>query len=204
MPPVSPSTPRVAKKLTSAPPVEVALPFTLELEGEYFSVTFEERTFRLKDSLGLRYLARLVAEPNRELHVLALVGELSPGAPEQAADTGDAGEHLDARARETYRSRLAELKAELDEAEGFGDLVRAERAREELEWLTAELGRAVGLGGRARRSGAAAERARTAVQRRVRHALARIAEQEPRLAEFLERRVSTGTYCSFSIVPPGA
>ena len=186
------------------PPATTVLPFTLVLEGEYFSVSFEDRTFRLKDSLGLRYLARLVAEPNREIHVLALLGELSPGSPEQAVDAGDAGEHLDTRARETYGARRAELKEELDEAEAFGDLARAERAREELEWLSAELGRAVGLGGRARRSGAAAERARTAVQRRVRHALARIAEHDPRFSEFLERRVRTGTYCSFSIVPSGA
>jgi hypothetical protein len=185
------------------PPAAASVPFTLVLEGEFFSVSFEGRTFRLKDSLGLRYLARLIAEPGREIHVLALVGEVAPGAAEQAVDAGDAGEHLDARARETYGARLAELKAELDEAEAFGDLARAERAREELEWLHAELGRAVGLGGRARRSGAAAERARTAVQRRVRHAIARVGEHEARLAELLESHVRTGTYCSFSTVPHG-
>jgi hypothetical protein len=195
---------RPARALTvSASDSETPLPFTLALEGDFFSVSFEERTFRIKDSLGLRYLARLAAEPNHEIHVLALIGELSPGAPEQAVDAGDAGEHLDARARETYAARRAELKAELDEAEAFGDLGRAERAREELEWLSAELGRAVGLGGRARRSGAAAERARTAVQRRLRHAIERIAEHAPRLSALLERHVSTGTYCSFSTVPPG-
>jgi hypothetical protein len=200
----SDSVPPSTTQVVGVPPAAASLPFTLALEGEFFSVTFEGRTFRLKDSLGLRYLARLAAEPSREIHVLTLVGEVTPGAPEQAGDAGDAGEHLDARARETYAARLAELKAELDEAEGFGDLARAERAREELEWLHAELGRAVGLGGRARRSGAAAERARTAVQRRVRHAIARIGEHEPRLAELLERHVRTGTYCSFSTVPPGA
>jgi hypothetical protein len=190
-------------RTVASPPTAKSLPFTLVLEGEFFSVSFEARTFRLKDSLGLRYLARLVAEPGREIHVLSLIGEVSPGAAEQVVDAGDAGEHLDARARETYAARLAELKAELDEAEGFGDLARAERAREELEWLHAELGRAVGLGGRARRSGAAAERARTAVQRRLRHAIERIGEHEPRLAKLLEHHVKTGTYCSFASVPPG-
>ena len=209
----SSNAPKATGKLESARPAPALtvgagasatpLPFTLALEGDFFAVTFEDRTFRIKDSLGLRYLARLVAEPNREIHVLALIGELSPGAPEQAVDAGDAGEHLDARARETYAARRAELKAELDEAESFGDLGRAERAREELEWLGAELGRAVGLGGRARRSGAAAERARTAVQRRLRHAIERIAEHAPGLSELLERHVRTGTYCSFSTVPPG-
>ena len=45
-------------KLESTRPPATPLPFTLVLEGDVFSVSFEGRTFRLKDSLGLRYLAR--------------------------------------------------------------------------------------------------------------------------------------------------
>ena len=33
------------------------------------------RTFRLKDSLGLQYLVRLLEAPGREIHVLDLTGE---------------------------------------------------------------------------------------------------------------------------------
>ena len=93
----------------------------------------------LKDSRGLGKLARLVAEPGRELHALDLSGA-------SATDGGDAGEVLDERARKEYRARLAELQAELDEAEDFGDVGRAERARSEMEALTSELARAVGSG----------------------------------------------------------
>jgi hypothetical protein len=59
-------------------------------------------------------------------------------------DLGDAGVLLDARAKAAYRARLAELRAELAEAEGFNDPARAARARQELEFLVAELARAVG------------------------------------------------------------
>ena len=38
-------------------------------EGDYWSVGFEGRTARLRDSKGLQYLARLLANPGRELHV---------------------------------------------------------------------------------------------------------------------------------------
>ena len=44
--------------------------------------------------------------------------------------------------------------------------------------LGAELGRAVGLGGRSRRAGGAAERARSAVQRRIKNAIERIGEHD--------------------------
>jgi tetratricopeptide (TPR) repeat protein len=167
------------------------------LEGEYWTVTYEGATFRLKDSLGLQYLVRLLEQPGREVHVLDLVGERAGGGANEAVDAGDAGEHLDAEARATYKRRLEDLRESLAEAESFGDAARAARARAEIEFLAAELGRAVGLGGRARRAGAAAERARSAVQRRIKNALERIAEHAPALAAYLGRTIKTGNFCVF-------
>jgi hypothetical protein len=176
------------------------VPFTMIREGEVWALTHAGATFRLKDSLGLQYLARLIADPGREIHVLELAGgraagESSPAA--ETADAGDAGELLDEEARDSYRSRLEDLQEELREAESFGDAARAARAREEIEFLGAELSRAVGLGGRARRAGSAAERARSAVQRRIKNALDRIAEASPTLATLLSKQVKTGNFCSY-------
>lgn len=47
--------------------------------------------------------------------------------------------------------RFFRLSAELAEAEDWNDVGRRQRLEDELETLRAELGRAVGLGGRARR-----------------------------------------------------
>jgi hypothetical protein len=55
----------------------------------------------------------------------------------------------------------------------------------------------VGLGGRARRAGAAAERARSAVQRRIKNAIVRIGEAAPALAPLLTRTIRTGNYCVY-------
>jgi tetratricopeptide (TPR) repeat protein len=171
--------------------------FAMTLEGEYWTVTRPVGpALRLKDSLGLQYLARLVAEPGRELHVLDLVGGGGLSS-DQAVDTGDAGELLDDEARAEYGRRLEDLRDTLAEAESFGDTARAARAREEIEFLAAELGRAVGLGGRARRAGSAAERARSAVQRRIKNALVRIGEAAPELAPVLARTVRTGNFCVY-------
>ena len=44
-------------------------------------------------------------------------------------DLGDAGALLDATAKAAYQTRLEELRAELEEAEGFNDPARATKAR---------------------------------------------------------------------------
>ena len=154
-------------------------------------------TFRLKDSLGIQYLVRLLEAPGREFHVLDLTGERAGTGVNEAVDTGDAGELLDDEARRSYQRRLEDLEETVAEAESFGDAGRAARAREEIEMLAGELGRAVGLGGRARRAGGAAERARSAVQRRIKNAIERIGEHDAALGALFGRTVRTGNFCVY-------
>jgi len=186
-----------------------ATPSVFRLDGEYWSIAYERDAFRLRDTKGLRYLARLLGEPGRELHVLDLAtGER---APEPAArmdepglvssSIGDAGEALDAQAKAEYRRRLEELAGELDEARAFGDPERAARAEEERDFLVRELAGAIGLGGRDRRMGSPSERARVSVTRAIRSALARIGENSATLGDHLERTIHTGTFCSYTPDP---
>jgi hypothetical protein len=119
------------------------------------------------------------------------------GSDGEAADGGDAGELLDKEAIAEYRERLQALEAELAEAESWSDTGRMARARAERDAIASELSRGVGLGGRARRASAAAERARVNVQRRVRGAIKMIGHSLPELGAYLERTVRTGTFCSY-------
>ncbi len=169
-------------------------------EGEYWSIAFEGQALRLHDSKGLHHLARLLAEPGREIHALDLVGAEEGPEPERGL-IGDAGEILDPKARAAYRARLEELREELEEAESWHDPERAARAREEMEFLAHELAGAVGLGGRDRRAASAAERARVNVTRAIKAALGRIAEHSPALGRHLESAIRTGTFCSYSPDP---
>jgi hypothetical protein len=111
-------------------------------------------------------------------------------------DLGDAGVLLDATAKAAYRSRLVELRAELQEGEGFHDPARVAKARQELDFLEAELARAVGLGGRDRRAASHAERARLNVTRAIRAAMANLARANPALGRHPSWTVRTGRYCS--------
>jgi hypothetical protein len=168
--------------------------FRMWEEGEIWCFECDGARFSLKDRKGLRLLAHLVDNPGREIHVLDLERGGDVDAPR--AD-GDAGEVIDKEARDAYRRRAAELRDELEEAEAWNDPGRCARAREELEAIEAELRSALGLGGRARKSASAAERARVNTQRRLRDAMKRIADEHAQLGRHLERTIRTGTFCSY-------
>ena len=176
-------------------------------EGDYWSVTFDGHTVHMRDLKGMRYLARLLADPGREYHVLDLVAaETGPGTQTdtgRAADLprsafGDAGEMLDAQAKDAYRRRLNEIEDDIEEARATGDAERAAQADTERVFLVRELTRAFGLSGRGRRAASTSERARAGVTRAVRQAIARIGEHHPQLGEHLNRTIRTGTYCVYS------
>src|SRR4030095_5029291 len=76
------------------------------------------------------------------------------------AAAGDAGLVLDAQARAAYRARTADGKGEQDEPGAATAVGRRDRVAAEIEFLERELANAVGLGGRGRRAGSPAERAR--------------------------------------------
>ncbi|MBI2911041.1 MAG: transcriptional regulator [Chloroflexi bacterium] len=173
-------------------------------EGDYWAVTFEGQTVRLRDLKGMRYLASLLTYPGREFHVLDLVAGESGRPAERREHSGltvssdsDAGVLLDAQAKEAYRRRLAEIAEDIEEARAMGDDERAAQAEVERDFLVRELARAVGLGGRDRRVGSASERARASVTRAIRQAMARIREYHPVLGKHLEQAIRTGTYCVY-------
>jgi hypothetical protein len=134
------------------------------------------------------------------VHVLEL--QAGAPAPELRADAVGGGAWLDDEAKRAYRARLAELEDELAEAERFNDVERAARAREERELIGRELARAVGLGGRDRPAGSAAERARVNTTRAIRAAIRRIEEEcDASLGRHLDRAVRTGTFCAYDPAP---
>lgn len=179
-------------------------------DGDTRTVSFDGTTVLLKDLKGMRYLERLLAEPDREFHALDLVAvehgtlpAVGPAAASGEVDVAgdDAGPVLDDQARKAYRRRLVEIDDDIAEAEQMGDIERAAKAKADRDYLVTELSRAFGLGGRARRASSDSERARTSVTRCLRYALDRIREHHTTLADHLDQAVSTGTYCSYAPDP---
>jgi non-specific serine/threonine protein kinase len=191
----------VAAAVPTASPAGAASPGparnVFRRDGPLWTLTFDGHTVHLPDLKGLHDLARLLAAPGEDLHCLELAG--AAGLPPQA----DAGPLLDEQARSDYRRRMQELAGEADLAATAGDTDRAERAREELDALTEAVAAAFGLGGRPRKAGDPAERARSTVTARIRSAVAKVGEAHPALGRHLQNSVRTGTFCSYRPERPG-
>jgi hypothetical protein len=123
--------------------------------------------------------------------------DVAGGAPGRGPAAADTGEVIDAQARAAYRDRLRELEEAAAEADAAADTGRSARIAAERDALVEALTQAYGLGGRFRRAGSDAERARTAVTARVKDAIRRIGEAHPDLGRHLARSVRTGTFCVY-------
>jgi len=163
-------------------------------DGAVWTLAFAGREARMPHLKGLTDLATLLANPGREIHCLDLAGDGTGG--------GDLGEVVDARAREQYRVRAEELQAEIEDARRAHDPVREEQARDELGEIAEALEAAYGLGGRVRRAGDPAERARTTVAWRIRSALSKRDSEHDQLARHLRNAVRTGTWCVYQPEAP--
>jgi hypothetical protein len=176
--------------------------------GEFWTIGFKDRTFALRASKGLSYIHRLILHPQEEFHSLSLISEgLDPEdvlSSKGNADGGlnqrwlsDAGEMLDSRAKQDYRQRLADLKEQLEDHIERGNNHGALQVENEIEFLTREISRAVGLGGRDRRAGSAAERARLNVTRAIKTSIQKIIQRDPAFGDALNSAIRTGMFCSY-------
>ena len=178
-------------------------------EGEYWTLSWRGKVVRLKDTKGLHYIAYLLANPGRQVlaYELAAAGtangkrRASIDAVGTAANLGDAGALLDAKACGQYRRRIGELREELKEAAQHNDAIRALRLRSELESLRDQIGAAVGLGGRVRKAASHSERARLMVTKAIKAAITKIRAGDDSMGRYLATSIKTGQCCSYDPDP---
>ena len=176
--------------------------------GDYWIIRYHGQTAFLKSTRGLNCLAVLLREPGREFHVTELLARpkagSTPAGPALPYVTGGLYGGiplLDGQAKAEYKRRIDQLRNDLEKAERFNDRDRAATDRIEMDAIVQQLAAAVGLGGRDRRASSNAERARSAVTKRIRRAIDRIAEVIPPLGRHLAARIKTGYFCSYNPDP---
>ncbi|HEY3900454.1 MAG TPA: hypothetical protein VGM54_17735 [Chthoniobacter sp.] len=184
-------------------------------QDDYWTIRYHGHTAFLKCTRGLRCLAVLLRSPDREFHVSELLANL-PAAQTPSWPVTTNGEHgpdlatvglfdgapiLDPQAKAECKRRLGELRQEMEEAERFNDRHRAAKANAEREVILQHLVSAVGLGGRDRKTSSDAERARSAVTKRIKKAIQKIAKAIPPLGHHLTVRIKTGYFCSYKPHP---
>jgi hypothetical protein len=174
------------QSLAEEPPAAASM----RRRGAVWHITFKGASATVPNSKGLVDIARLVAAPRTDVHVLNLI---------DAADrSGAAGTLTDRQALDAYRKRLADIDSEADEAQRYHDDARVAHLEGERRALLDELGRVRDVHGRARQfANHPAERARKAVAARVRDAIRKLEPLLPDLADHLARCIVTGTYCRY-------
>jgi hypothetical protein len=144
------------------------------------------------DSVGMRVLATLLANPFQDLSVTSLTGAVS-GSSRQPL--------FDEPMRSALRRQIAELESAIDEAHSDNDIERAAQARKALDQLLEHIRRSVDGTGKSRVFADPVEHARTSTQKALRRALSQIAAQAPAFAAELGHSLRTGATCRFEPGP---
>jgi hypothetical protein len=177
---------------------------------DYWKIRYHGHTAFLKSARGLYYIAFMLHDPGREFHVMELLDRgmdvLSLTAGVAANGLVRRGLYatipvLDAKAKAQLKSRLNDLRQELNEAERFNDFQRKTQAQNELQAIAEYLTSAVGVGGRDRKTFSDAERARSAVTKCIKKAIQKIGDANPSLGSHLAARIKTGYFCSYNPHP---
>lgn len=162
---------------------------------EGWAVEHDGESGVVKHTKGMSYLVALLRVPREGVTAVALAGRASERASGREGRPGAAAGAL-------ARQEAEALRAELEEAEAWGDLGRAQLLRERLEDLAERL--VGGLAPSAEGPSREAERARLNVTRALQGALRNVAAVCPRLGEHLAAAVKTGVVCCYDPDPATA
>jgi TolB-like protein len=187
-----------ASKSSPAAPVvpnpEPAKESAMLRQGAGWMLSYAGQSVLLPDMKGLQDIRVLIRSAGTSIHCFDLSGHVK--------NAGKSDQVLDDKARSGYKAPIRELQEELAEAEDSNDLGRSERAQAELDSLLEALSDALGLGGRSRRLGCMAERARTTVTWRIRYAIKKIETVHAPLGRHLRKAIRTGLFCCYQPETP--
>lgn len=190
-----------ARELEPTPPARTPDPTgsdeaVFRRDGATWTLRFDGGTVHLPHTKGLADLGILLSRPGVEVGAAELLDPEAGAEVETAARLGG-DDVLDAEAKARYREHLEALDEQIDSAAVLGDDARAARLDAERAALIDQLRAATGLGGRSRRLGDNAERARKSVTNRIRNTLKKIETVHPSLAAHLREAVATGSSCVY-------
>jgi len=160
----------------------------------------DDRAAVVRETKGFTHLRTLLRNPGIEVTALALSAAASGNAGREIAE-GGLGDVIDRQALDAYRHRLAEIDADLDEADAWSDGERSIALVVERDAVLEQVAAATGLGGRQRQAGGNAERARVAVRKAIAAAIARVDQVDAATGRLLRDSVRTGSVCSYEPDP---
>lgn len=169
--------------------IDQSLKNTFAQEGRLWNLVYAGTSVFVADSKGMHDIAKLVANPTRNVHCAELLG----------AHVRQTGAVLfDEKARRNYQERIRELREEIELAESHNNSSALPSLHEEYESILAHVSASIDRKGRVRKVNDNDDKARSAVTWRIRSAIQKIGEVHPALAKHLSGAVRTGFYCSYN------
>ncbi len=159
-----------------------------KLRGEFWQATFAGETQHFKDSVGMKYIARLLSEPHKDIPAVTLHSLQSGIDP--LVMTGSSGELLDEQARQEDGQRFRDLQEEFRKARENDDLAQIESLELEMDQLTNAVTEATGLGGRSRQK-TDIEKIRKSVREAISRDMRRIGKKHEALGNHLTTFIDT-------------
>ncbi len=196
---------------------------TFRRSDDHWSIWFANEETTLKDGVGPRYVALLLDNPGRRMHVMDMLiaeallnGELDPtllpegvGDPEEGgfavrkSPAGSGGTLFDYAAKLDYRVRLDRLEEDGAAARAAGgDPVRTLEIEQEAAQIKRLLRAGVDIRGKLRPGADDDERARQSVTRAVNRTILHLGKRHPSLSRHLRKHLSTGLFCKYDPDPP--
>lgn len=124
----------------SAPAPTAVAKSCFRKEGDFWTISYDGKSLRLKDSKGVQYVAELIRHEGEEIHAAGLAAGTAREMAEGVRDRGNAGEILDPQARSEYRERLRDLEADFlkDEVSERARKAVASRIRDSIDKIGKE------------------------------------------------------------------
>jgi len=170
-------------------------PFVFRRLGQIWVLKFEGEMKLMQDARGLFYVARLLAEPDRDVwcaHLLAAAVGIDP-----RITLGSSGPASDNPTMRKCKETLDDLREELDTAMASDDEGRFARIESDMRQITKEIARSMGLGGKIREN-TDVDKVRKSVSMAVSRAVDSIRDEHKVLGKHLLSFISSGTIFRYS------
>lgn len=170
-------------------------PFVFRRLGQIWVLKFEGEMKLMQDARGLFYVARLLAEPDRDVwcaHLLAAAVGIDP-----RITLGSSGPASDNPTMRKCKETLDDLREELDTAMAGDDEGRIARIESDMRQITKEIARSMGLGGKIR-GNTDVDKVRKSVSMAVSRAVDSIRDEHQVLGKHLLSFISSGTIFRYS------
>ena len=175
---------------------------TLVQDGEFASCTYMGKSFRLRNTKGVRQLSCLLQNPRTEIpSVLLAQLDSSAATPDRPASGNlhpkQSSPLLDKQAIREFLARRDELRTLIEENHELNDPAELAELKDELTWISNVLKTATNHRGRSRYSTSAEERARVSVRNNLTNTISKIARHSSIFGRHLTNSVKTGTMCVY-------